>query len=133
MKETEEPKGLRRSQRDYSMTFKLQVISEVEQGTLSYKQAQKKYGIQGRSTVLMWLRKYGNLDWNKVMHRKETPEQKLLALEAKVKQLESELAEEKLKKKFLDCMIDVAETQFGYQIRKKSLPKQSKSSIKKNK
>ena len=52
----------RRSQRDYSLAFKLQVISEVEKGELSYKQAQKKYGIQGRSTVLVWLRKHSIFD-----------------------------------------------------------------------
>jgi transposase len=42
--------------------FKLAVILQVEKGELTYKQAQKKYGIQGRSTVLVWLRKFGTLD-----------------------------------------------------------------------
>jgi transposase InsO family protein len=44
MKKQEEQKR-RRSQRDYSLAFKLQVVSEVEKGELSYKQAQRKYGI----------------------------------------------------------------------------------------
>ncbi len=57
--------GKRRSQRDYSMAFKLAVVSEVEKGRLTYKQAQAKYGIQGRSTVLVWLRKHGSQDWYK--------------------------------------------------------------------
>lgn len=26
---------------------------------MTYKEAQRRYGIQGRSTVLMWLRKHG--------------------------------------------------------------------------
>ncbi len=42
----------KRSQRDYSLSFKLQVVSEVEKGDLSYIQAQRKYGIQGTSIVL---------------------------------------------------------------------------------
>eukprot|EP01035_Chromulina_nebulosa_P003933 gene3933-5374_t len=42
----------KRSQRDYSLAFKLQVVSQVEKGEFSYKQAQRHYGIQGRSTVL---------------------------------------------------------------------------------
>ena len=42
----------RRSQRDYSLPFKLAVVGEVGRGELSYKQAQRRYGIQGRSTVL---------------------------------------------------------------------------------
>ncbi len=48
--ENQESQVKRRSQRDYSLAFKLQVVSEVEKGELSYKQAQRKYGIQGRST-----------------------------------------------------------------------------------
>jgi transposase-like protein len=60
-KQVEERK--RRSQGDYSLAFKLQVVSQVEKGELTYKKAQKQYGIQGRSTVLVWLRKHGTLDW----------------------------------------------------------------------
>ena len=48
------PVKVKRTQRDYSLPFKLKVILEVEQGELTYKEAQKKYGIQGRSTVLGW-------------------------------------------------------------------------------
>lgn len=54
----------KRTQQDYTMAFKLGVLSRVEKGEFTYKQAQKHYGIQGRSTVLVWLRKYGNLDWS---------------------------------------------------------------------
>jgi len=49
--------GIRRSQRDYTLAFKLAVVDEVEQGALTYREAQYKYGIQGRSTVLDWLRR----------------------------------------------------------------------------
>ncbi|MFD0991706.1 hypothetical protein ACFQ1U_00670, partial [Tenacibaculum geojense] len=55
----------KRTQRDYNLGFKLAVVSQVEKGDLTYKQAQKKYSIQGRSTVLVWLRKHGTLDWSK--------------------------------------------------------------------
>ena len=51
----------KRTQRDYNLGFKLAVVSEVEQGQMTYKQAQKRYGIQGRSTVLVCLRKHGAL------------------------------------------------------------------------
>jgi len=54
----------RRSQRDYTLAFKLSVVDQVEKGEMSYKQAQYRYGIQGRSTVLIWLRKHGRMDWN---------------------------------------------------------------------
>ncbi|GKT30930.1 hypothetical protein ADUPG1_005689, partial [Aduncisulcus paluster] len=63
----EETQRVRRTQRDYKMGFKLAVVAMVEKGEMTYKQAQKAYGIQGRSTVLVWLRKHGSLDWNKPM------------------------------------------------------------------
>ena len=43
--------GKRRSQRDYTLGFKLAVVDQVEKGELSYNEAQRRYGIQGRSTV----------------------------------------------------------------------------------
>ena len=46
-----------------SPAFKMMVVHEVEKGQITYKQAQAKDGIQGRSTVLVWLRKHGQQDW----------------------------------------------------------------------
>lgn len=121
--------GLKRSQRDYNMAFKLAIIDKVEKGEMTYKQAQKVYGIQGRSTVLVWLRKFGNLDWNKpnllfMSKSKETPAQI-------IKRLEKELADEQLKNKILNTMIDISDSQYGTQIRKKFSPKPSSASGKK--
>jgi transposase-like protein len=118
-KQTEQRK--KRSQRDYSLAFKLQVISEVEKGELSYKQAQKKYGIQGRSTVLVWIRKHSILDRKElpVVIHKKTPEQK-------IKELEALLAIEKEKVHVLNVAIDIADDMLKTDIRKKYLPKQSK-------
>ena len=48
----------------YSLTFKLALVEQIEKGELTYKQAQVRYGIQGRSTVLVWLRKHGRQDWS---------------------------------------------------------------------
>ena len=121
----------KRTQRDYNLGFKLAVVSQVEKGELSYKQAQKHYGIQGRSTVLVWLRKHGNLDWSKpalLMKSKsnETPAQK-------IKRLERELEDEKLKNKILNTMIDISDSQYGTSIRKKYSSQQSNASGKNKK
>ncbi|MFM5729016.1 IS3 family transposase, partial [Aeromonas veronii] len=56
--------GVKRTQRDYSLTFKQALVEQIEKGELTYKQAQVRYGIQGRSTVLVWLRKHGRQDWS---------------------------------------------------------------------
>lgn len=119
--------GNKRSQRDYNLGFKLAVISQVEKGEMTYRQAQKAYGIQGRSTVLVWLRKHGTLDWSKpiptasTIKMKETPAQK-------IKRLEQQLSDERLKNKVLNTMIDISDQQYGTSIRKKYLPNQSNES-----
>lgn len=51
--------GIKRTQRDYTLAFKLAVVEQVEQGEMTYIEAQRRYGIQGRSTVLKWIRKHG--------------------------------------------------------------------------
>ena len=117
---TSKPLHQKRTQRDYTLGFKLSVIEQIEKGDLTYKQAQKRYGIQGRSTVLTWLRKHGTLDWttkrNPTMAT-ETPEQKIKRLETALKEKEdyAYLLEETIKrvdqikgtdfrKKFLDSL-----------------------------
>ncbi len=119
----EEQRALRRSQRDYSLPFKMQVVLEVEKGELSYREAQRKYGIQGRSTVLKWLRKHGTLDWNfsNPMKSKPTPQQKIRELERRLKRLEQE-------REVLNKAIEIADEQLGTDIRKKYLDLLSQAS-----
>lgn len=107
---------VKRTQKDYSLAFKLQVVDEVEKGELTYKQAQAKYGIQGRSTVLTWLRKHGRLNWSLgfIMNNKNTPQQEIRELKKKIQRLEAEKA-------ILNMAIDVADDKLGTEIRKKYL------------
>ncbi|NLR83064.1 transposase [Chitinophaga eiseniae] len=106
----------KRTRLDYSLAFKLQVIDEVEKGNLTYKQAQRKYGIQGRTTVLVWLRKHGRLGWQETTSmKKSTPNKQIKELEKRIKILQQE-------KEILNRAIDIADDQFGTEIRKKYLP-----------
>ena len=47
MKEKSKNEYVKRTQKDYSMSFKLQVVQEVENGGLGIKAATRKYGPQG--------------------------------------------------------------------------------------
>lgn len=115
----------KRTQKDYSIAFKLGVVEQVERGELTYKQAQDKYGIQGCSTVLIWLRKHGRLDWSKgtpifltrgfAMAQSTLPQ----TPEQRIKALEQELAETKLKAKFFEAVVNVLKTDYGVRITKK--------------
>lgn len=132
---------VKRTQKNYSESFKLQVVREIEQGLLSTTGAKRKYGIQARSTVVNWLRKYGNFDWeNQTPSRMaKTPEQRIMELEAKIKllekqkkHLEKQVDHADKKAIIFDMMIDIAEKEYKIPIRKNSSPEQSNDS-KKNK
>ena len=136
---SEKSNYVKRTQGDYSMSLKLQIVQQIEQGKLSTKAAQRKHGIQSRSTVINWLRKYGNFDWENQTpsNMPKSPEQKIMELEAKVKLLEKQksfleqqahIADSKAI--IFDMMINLAEKEYQIDIRKNLPPGQSKSSDK---
>jgi transposase len=134
MEHNREDKYVKRTQKDYSQTLKLQIVGQIERGELSTHQAQKQYGIQSRSTVMLWLRKYGNFDWENQTpsNMPKSPEQKIMELEAKVKLLEKQklFLEQQAhvsdsKAIIFDMMIDLAEKEYQIDIRKNSPPGQS--------
>ena len=133
MKETKD-KSVKRTQRDYTMPFKLAVVQEVERTGIGVCAVARKYGIQSETTVTTWLRKYGNFDVaNKTSKPMEkSKEQKLMELEERVKMLERqnnrlqhELEMKDHKVAFFDMMIDMAEKEFNIDIRKNSSAGQS--------
>ena len=133
MKETKH-KYVKRTQRDYTMPFKLAVVQEVERTGIGVCAVARKYGIQSETTVTTWLRKYGNFDVaNKTSKPMEkSKEQKLMELEERVKMLERqnnslqhELEMKDHKVAFFDMMIDMAEKEFNIDIRKNSSAGQS--------
>ena len=142
MEKVEKIVYVKRSQKDYSMSFKLEVVREIESGELSTTGARRKYGIQARSTVVNWLRKYGTFDWENqtTSNMPKSKEQRLMELEAKVKLLErqkatlEDLVDRSDKKAIIfDMMIDIAENELNIPIRKKSGPQPSKEKHKKTK
>ncbi len=115
-----------------SLTFKLSLVEQIEKGELTYKQAQVRYGIQGRSTVLVWLRKHGRQDWSQGASVRagrsitmpdpdnQTPEQR-------IKELEQQLALMSQKAQFFEAIVDVLKNDYGVSIVKKRPGKSSRS------
>ena len=134
---TLETNYVKRTQGDYSLSLKLQIVQQIERGELSTTAAQRTYGIQGRSTVINWLRKYGTFDWENQTpsNMEKTPDHKIMELEAKVKLLEKQksLLEQQAhiadsKAIIFDMMISLAEKELKIDIRKNSPPEQSNNS-----
>jgi transposase-like protein len=107
------------------MSFKLAVVEQVEKGEMTYRQAQERYGIQGCSTVLKWLRKYGQLDWQSSAQRSARGELMTKSLpltpEQRIKELEQQLAESEVKAQFFEAVVKVMNTEFGATLTKKQL------------
>jgi len=130
MRQEEESKYVKRSQKYYSYAFKLNVVQEVEQGELGITAAARKYGIQFESTVSRWLRKYGNFNWQnqRPSNMPKSPQQKLLELEQQLQLLKkknAQLEQADNKSIIFDMMIDLAEKEYKIPIRKNSCPEQS--------
>ena len=116
---------VKRTQKDYTLAFKLSVVDQVEKGEMTYKEAQRRYGIQGRSTVLVWLRKHGvyKRHWlassgssGDAMDEVEKPPQ---SPDQRIKELESQLKEAQQKAQLFEAVIDVLKKDYGVSIAKK--------------
>ena len=133
MKRTEN-KYVKRTQKDYPMSFKLSVVREYEETKAGLKELTRKYGIQGHDTIRKWINKFGTFDWQNLTLQpmSKTKDQELLELREKVKvlerknaRLEKELEQKDMKAEFFDLMIEIAEEEYGVDIRKKCSPEQS--------
>jgi transposase-like protein len=116
---------IKRTQRDYSLAFKLSVVEQVEKGELSYKQAQARYGIQGRSTVLRWLRQHGQQDWTNCPGRAQSGSMndqpsKPLTPEQRIKELETQLAQAREKSALFESIVEMLRKEYGITVKKPS-------------
>ena len=130
---------MKRTQKDYSMSFKMSVVKEVETTDIGLCAIARKYGIQSETTVKRWMEKYGTFDWTNIKggNMPKSKDQELLELQEKVKMLERKNArlEHELEMKdhkvaLFDLMIDIAEKDLKVDIRKNILPGQSKNTSK---
>lgn len=123
--------GVKRTQRDYSLSFKLAVVDQVEKGELTCTQARERYGIQGKTTVLVWLRKHGRQDWSQgVSIRAERScamsDPKTLTPEQRIKELEQQLELMSQKAQFFETVVDVLKNDYGVSFLKKRSGKSSR-------
>lgn len=104
----------------YSEAFKRTVVREYERGILNKAQIKAKYGIGGKSRVLDWCRKYGKLVYstgNNGRPMKDPQKQR-------IKDLEKQLEEARLKVLAYEKLISIAEKEEGISILKKDVAKQ---------
>jgi transposase-like protein len=100
--EGQEKKGNR-----YSLSFIIEVITEVEKGKISIKKAQNKYGIGGNNTIQKWIKKYGKLEVSKEVEAMRQQEIQIEKLKKEKQELESALAKAHLKIMSLETLVEV--------------------------
>lgn len=120
MEKRDERIYVKRSQRDYSLSFKLGVVGEVERGELSLTDAARKYGIQGDGTIRRWLQKFGTFDQDNILSNcmVKSPQQRIRELELENMRLRQQAG-------VLDILVDIAEKEYRIPLRKKACPEQS--------
>lgn len=105
----------------YSEAFKRMVVAEFERGPLNKDQLQVKYGIGGNTRIFEWCKKYGKLHYpnkGKIGAPMKDPQKR------RIKDLEKELADAKLKLLAYEKLISIAEQEEGISILKKGEAKQ---------
>ncbi|HMB61903.1 MAG TPA: hypothetical protein VKN36_02445 [Eudoraea sp.] len=109
----------------YSYALKRKIVNDILKGILSKEEAMLRYGIRSRQSINYWLSKYGLLNYRteKNYGMKQSPEEKIKELQARIEELENAQI-------VLNTVIDIADEQFGTQIRKKHLPQQLAASKK---
>jgi transposase-like protein len=122
---------MRRKVNHFTDEFKFMVIQEYLNTDISRKELQEKHGFRGNGSVSEWMRKFAGdkvtdeqISIQKAMSKEaeKTPQER--KLEAKIKELEKALEQERLRTLALNTMINIAERDLKISIRKKSGTKQ---------
>jgi transposase len=115
----------KRKQQNYSESFKWKVVQEVLDGKFTKESAKRYYGIGSNCAILYWMRKYSGND----NYREQNQGKKDFNLMGKklpgqmqnnrIKELEEELLREKQRADLWQKIVEVAEEEFGLDIKKK--------------
>jgi transposase len=122
---------MKRKVNHFTDEFKFQVIQEYLNTDITHEELKKKYSIKGNNCIPNWKRKFGTsqvteeqINLQRTMSKEEEKTPRERKLEAKVKELEKALEQERLRTLALNTMINVAERDLKISIRKKSGTKQ---------
>lgn len=103
----------------YSISFKKQVVEELESGS-SISFLQKKYGIRGAETIQNWIKSFGRYHLLNKTVRIETMDEKnrLKQLEEENGKLKAALADSIIANKCLETLIQVANEEYKTDLKK---------------
>ena len=100
----------------YSMSFKQQVIEQLEAGRFSsINEAKEHFGIRGDYTIQNWLRKYGRNHLCPKVIRVEKPDEKnrIRELKKQIRQLKEALGQTQAEKVLGQAFLEIACEKLG--------------------
>ena len=105
----------------YSLSFKQKLISEIESGIYTIKEAQRVYGVSDHS-LYNWIRQFGKeyLINRTVRVEMRGEADRVKELEKEKQKLETALAQAHLKIMVLESTIESAEEKYHIELKKKS-------------
>jgi len=118
-----------RRRRNFSDSFKIQKVRELETGKTKVSEICKQYEVTG-TNVYRWMKKFGTMKDKKerLIVESESDTKQLLALKKKVAELERVIGQKQILIEFKDKMIELAEETYGVNIKKKFSTQQSDTS-----
>ena len=121
---------VKRTQRDYTLAFKLGLVELIEKGELTPLEAKLRYGIQGASTVQAWLRRHGKQQWGRASSESGRPQcmddPSKLTPEQRIRELQAQLKEAREKAAFFEAVVTVLKKDYGVTVAKKPAGKSSR-------
>ncbi|WP_026450781.1 transposase [Aequorivita capsosiphonis] len=123
-----------RKQRKYSEDFKKRIVADFESGKFSVLQLEKLHGIRN-SIIYRWIYKFSTFNEKgfRIVEMKDSSNQKMKELEARVKELESAVGRKQIKIDYLEKMMEIAKDELDIDIKKNFGTPQSTGSGKTNK
>lgn len=115
-----------RQQRYFNESFKRLKVSEIDRNILSIAELCKEYQVS-RAAVYKWIYKYSQMRKREIKQviEPESETRKVLLLTQEVRELQRIIGEKQLKMDFLEKMIELAEKEYGLDIKKKYTAKPS--------
>ena len=107
--------------RRFSDALRRELVKEIDQGKMSVTGVAREYSVSG-SAVYQWLAKHSvhYRRATRVIVEKQSTENKLKELRARIAELERSVGQKQMKIDFLEKVIDVAGKELGVDIKKKS-------------
>jgi transposase len=115
-----------RRNRSFSVDFKRKKVSELERNLISIPELCREYQIS-RTSVYRWIYLYSRMKKKGVKQviEAKSDSRKLLELREQVKELQRMVGEKQILLEFKDKMIELAEDEYGVDIKKKFSGKRS--------